>query len=203
MCPGLLDEPAIVWAGHFKNPKAMELTLDKAIANFGAKTKEKLANPAATGQPEDQLRAPFEHLLADLAELSDLAKGAVTAVGESAQSDLKTRPDYSVTVHNALVGFVELKAPGKGADPRKFKGPHDSMTYGWSTARQKGINRTSIPVSFKRCSSLFASCWLRALQMERAAARSLQGCCFIHCHPVIERISSRRSPVFGWTAKSG
>ncbi len=44
----------------------MALTLKSAIATFGAKAKEKLSNPAATGQPEDQLRAPFEHLLADL-----------------------------------------------------------------------------------------------------------------------------------------
>jgi Type ISP C-terminal specificity domain/N-6 DNA Methylase len=51
--------------------------------------------------------------------------GAVVAVGESSHRELKTRPDYAVTVQNALVGFVELKAPGKGADPRKFKDPHD------------------------------------------------------------------------------
>src|SRR5450756_2135611 len=92
----------------------MKLTIDSAIATFGAKAKEKLSNPAATGQAEDQLRAPFEHLLADLAELSLLPKSAVAAVGESSVSDLKTRPDYAITVHNALVGFVELKAPGKG-----------------------------------------------------------------------------------------
>jgi hypothetical protein len=42
---------------------------------------------------------------------------------------LKTRPDYAITVHNALVGFVELKAPGKGADPRKFKDPHDKEQW--------------------------------------------------------------------------
>ena len=100
-----------------------------AVATFGAKAKEKLSNPAATGQPEDQLRAPFEHLLADLAELSLLPKSAVAAVGESSVSDLKTRPDYAITVHNALVGFVELKAPGKGADPRKFKDPHDKAQW--------------------------------------------------------------------------
>src|ERR1035437_51015 len=107
----------------------MKLTIDSAVANFGAKAKEKLSNPAATGQPEDQLRAPFEHLLADLAELSLLPKSAVAAVGESSVGDLKTRPDYAVTVHNALVGFVELKAPGKGADPRKFKDPHDKAQW--------------------------------------------------------------------------
>ena len=107
----------------------MKLTIEAVIATFGAKAKEKLSNPAATGQPEDQLRAPFEHLLSDLAELSHLPKSAVAAVGESPISDLKTRPDYAITVHNALVGFVELKAPGKGADPRKFKDPHDKAQW--------------------------------------------------------------------------
>src|ERR1017187_4289620 len=107
----------------------MKLTIDSAVATFGTKAKEKLSNPAATGQPEDQLRAPFEHLLADLAELARLPKSAVAAVGESSVSDLKTRPDYAITVHNALVGFVELKAPGKGADPRKFKDPHDKAQW--------------------------------------------------------------------------
>ncbi|MEZ5831665.1 MAG: type ISP restriction/modification enzyme [Dongiaceae bacterium] len=103
----------------------MKLTLDAAVAAFGAKAKSKLGNPAAKGQPEDQIRAPFEHLLAQIAELCGFSEGAVTAVGESSVSDLKTRPDYAVSVQNALVGFIELKAPGKGADPRKFKDPHD------------------------------------------------------------------------------
>jgi hypothetical protein len=107
----------------------MKLTINSAVAAFGAKAKEKLANPAATGQPEDQLRAPFEQLLSDLSELSDLGNSAVSAVGESSVSDLKTRPDYAVTVQNALVGFVEMKAPGKGADPRKFKDPHDKLQW--------------------------------------------------------------------------
>jgi Type ISP C-terminal specificity domain/N-6 DNA Methylase len=107
----------------------MALTVNSAIATFGARAKEKLSNPAATGQPEDQLRAPFEQLLADLADLSCLPKSAVAAVGESSISDLKTRPDYAITVHNVLVGFVELKSPGKGADPRKFKDPHDRAQW--------------------------------------------------------------------------
>ncbi len=107
----------------------MKPTIKAVIAAFGTKAKEKLSNPAATGQPEDQLRAPFEHLLSDLAELFNIPKSAVSAVGESSISELKTRPDYAITVHNALVGFVELKAPGKGADPRKFKDPHDSAQW--------------------------------------------------------------------------
>jgi hypothetical protein len=107
----------------------MKLTINSAISAFGARAKEKLSNAAATGPPEDQLRAPFEHLLADLAELVRLPRSSVTAVGESSIGDLKTRPDYAVAVHNALVGFVELKAPGKGADPRKFKDPHDKAQW--------------------------------------------------------------------------
>jgi len=107
----------------------MKLTLDSAISAFGASAKEKLSNPAATGQPEDQLRAPFERLLVDLAELARLPRSAVAAVGESSIGELKTRPDYAIAVHNALVGFVELKAPGKGADPRMFKDPHDKAQW--------------------------------------------------------------------------
>lgn len=107
----------------------MTLTLESAVAAFGASAKAKLANPVASGAPEDQLRAPFERLLADLAELCNLPKSSVTAVGESSISDLKTRPDYAVTVHNALLGFIELKAPGKGADPKKFKDPHDKAQW--------------------------------------------------------------------------
>src|ERR1044071_4079757 len=107
----------------------MKVTLSSAVASFGAKAKEKLSNPSATGQPEDQLRAPFEQLLADLAEIVNLSKANVTPVGESSVSELKTRPDYAVTVNNALVGFVELKAPGKGADPRKYKEPHDKAQW--------------------------------------------------------------------------
>ena len=107
----------------------MKPSVSTVIAAFGAKAKAKLANPGASGEPEDQLRAPFETLLADLAELSNIPRAKVAAVGESSLSDLKTRPDYAVTVHHALVGFVELKAPGKGADPRKFKDPHDKAQW--------------------------------------------------------------------------
>lgn len=104
-------------------------TLDTIVAQFGASAKQKLSNAGAVGAPEDQLRAPFEQLLADLAILGSLPPGNVVAVGETSLSDLKIRPDYSVTVQSALVGFVELKAPGKGADPRKFKEKHDKQQW--------------------------------------------------------------------------
>jgi hypothetical protein len=106
----------------------MDLTVELAISRFGATAKDKLQNPGVHGQPEDQLRSPFEALLADIAEICNFKAGAVIAVGESSNEELKTRPDYAVTVEGALVGFVELKAPSKGEDPRKFK-DHDKEQW--------------------------------------------------------------------------
>src|SRR5882757_7385993 len=102
----------------------MKLNIETVISEFGKAAKLKLSNPAATGQPEDQLRAPFEQLIEGAAALCNFRAGAVVAVGETSQHDLKTRPDYSITVNQALVGFIELKAPGKGANPLRFKDPH-------------------------------------------------------------------------------
>jgi hypothetical protein len=100
-------------------------TVGSAVSNFGTSAKAKLNNVAISGAPEDQLRGPLEALLHDLAEIGGLLAKAVNLVGETTLAHLKTRPDYAVTVHNALVGFIEVKAPGKGADPRKFSDPHD------------------------------------------------------------------------------
>lgn len=100
-----------------------------AISAFGRTAKTKLSNPSAAGAPEDQLRAPFETLLRDMAEQADIPRAKVVPVGEVSLGDLKTRPDYSITVHGALVGHVELKAPGKGADPRRFRDPHDKAQW--------------------------------------------------------------------------
>ena len=104
-------------------------TLEAAISSFGATLARKLANPAVAGEPEDQLRAPFEALLRDLAAVLGMERACVTAIGESRVADLKTRPDYAVTAHDVLVGFVELKAPGKGADPRRFREAHDKEQW--------------------------------------------------------------------------
>jgi len=98
-------------------------TFAGAISAYGASVKSKLANIAISGAPEDQLRAPLETLVHDLAEIGGLLTNAVHLVGETTLAHLKTRPDYAVTTGNALVGFVEVKAPGKGADPRRFDDP--------------------------------------------------------------------------------
>ncbi len=104
---------------------AQRLLLKEAVARYGATASKKLTNPAAIGGPEDQLRSPLEILIGDLAALCGYEDDAVVPVGESTLSDLKTRPDYAISVRNALTGFIEVKAPGKGADPRRFRDGHD------------------------------------------------------------------------------
>jgi hypothetical protein len=103
----------------------LKKSLASVVSTFGESAKSKLANLAISGAPEDQLRGPLEILIRDLAELGALAPGSIHLVGETSLAELKTRPDFAVTISNALVGFIEVKAPGKGADPRKFSDPHD------------------------------------------------------------------------------
>jgi hypothetical protein len=101
-----------------------------AISAYGAQAKAKLSSAAIAGAPEDQLRNPLETLLHDLAEIGGLPPKAIHLVGETTLKHLKTRPDFAVSRNNALIGFIEVKAPGKGADPRKFeKGSHDAAQW--------------------------------------------------------------------------
>lgn len=112
-----MDSPSVIVEGE---PVSANPTLSDAISRFGATAKSKLDNPAATGEPEDQLRAPLEALVGDLNTLVGLAAREAVMVGEYAIADLMTRPDYAITRKGALIGFIEVKAPGKGADPTRF-----------------------------------------------------------------------------------
>lgn len=102
-------------------------TIEKAVGEFGASAKAKLAG--GDGQPEDQLRAPLETLFADVAAILHPTVKNLVMTGETSLAEMRTRPDYAVKVGNALVGFIEVKAPGKGADPRKWKTGHDKEQW--------------------------------------------------------------------------
>ena len=103
--------------------------LAEIVSQFGASAKGKLANAAVTGAPEDQLRTPLETLVMQLAELAGHRANAVKLVGETTLAHLSSRPDYAVSVRNALAGFIEVKAPGKGYDPRRFTDEHDKKQW--------------------------------------------------------------------------
>ena len=91
------------------------LAVLRAFADAVAK---KTATPFAASA-EEQLRGPFEVLLAAAA-----AEFGIDAActGEAALPSRLGRPDFAVSAGGALVGYVELKAPGSGADSRRFRG---------------------------------------------------------------------------------
>ena len=73
---------------------------------------------AVAAQPEDQLKAPVRDLLRDAGE----AWGIEVASRTEAQAGGIGRPDLGVTAGGLLCGYVELKAPGSGAQPERFRG---------------------------------------------------------------------------------
>jgi hypothetical protein len=72
----------------------------------------------APGREEDRLRHPVEDLLVAMGRVHGLD---VQAIDESPLDDIG-RPDFAVTANGLLCGYLELKAPGTGADPNRFKG---------------------------------------------------------------------------------
>lgn len=88
-----------------------------------------LSSIAISGAPEEQLRTPLDTLFRDLASISATVTGKIDLIGETSLAEAKIRPDFAVTLDNELVGFIELKAPRKGADPRHFSDPHDKVQW--------------------------------------------------------------------------
>ena len=99
--------------------------LNGPLAAYGTALAERFATGG--GEPEDLLRGPFETLVAALAgSLSLLAPPVLT--GEHHLAEERVRPDYAVYMAGTAVGFVELKAPGKGVNPARFRG-HDRSQW--------------------------------------------------------------------------
>jgi hypothetical protein len=99
--------------------------LANAVSQYGAQVKKKLGGINVTGQPEDQLRAPLEKFFSAICQLIGNDPSKLAIIGETSLSAMSVRPDYAVEYDGALVGFIEVKAPGKGADPRAFSASHD------------------------------------------------------------------------------
>ena len=93
-------------------------SIREALRAFAASVTEKTGQ-ITPGDPEDQLRAPFETFMAGAA---DALGWKVVCTGEARLSDRLGRPDYAVHRSNLLAGYVELKAPGVGATASRFKG---------------------------------------------------------------------------------
>ncbi|MDR1350087.1 MAG: N-6 DNA methylase, partial [Zoogloeaceae bacterium] len=96
-----------------------------ALQQFASAIHEKFST-AVAGEPEDQLRAPFEQLL--FAAGRELGFENIVPIGETLLANGGGRPDYGVACGKLLCGHVELKAPGKGANTAQFTG-HDKRQW--------------------------------------------------------------------------
>ena len=102
----------------------MGKTVADAVSAYGASAKAKLARSRSPARRKINCAGRSKRW-SGISPIGGLPAGTVDLVGETTLADIKTRPDFAVTVSKALVGFIEVKAPGKGADPRKFNDPHD------------------------------------------------------------------------------
>jgi hypothetical protein len=90
----------------------LQIFADQLTAKFSARS---------SGEPEDQLKSPVDQLFAAYGKIISCS---IILKGESTLHSRLGRPDFAAHSDDLPVGYIELKAPGKGANPDLFKG-HD------------------------------------------------------------------------------
>ena len=98
---------------------------DLDLQKFSESLKAKFALPDATS-PEDQLKPDVADLLTTFGTNTGLTVETRT---EPYLGEHKVRPDIAVYVNGLICGYVELKAPGFGADAPKLKGDHNKKQW--------------------------------------------------------------------------
>ena len=89
-----------------------------ALRKFAEAVTDKMTQ-LTVGEPEDQLRSPFETFMREVGQSLGLK---VVSTGETVLPGRIGKPDYAVHSNKLLAGYVELKAPGVGANPNRFTG---------------------------------------------------------------------------------
>jgi len=79
-------------------------------------------NALTRGEPEEQLRNPFETFVREAGDILTGLKGHVVCKGETLLPGRLGKPDFAVESAKLLAGYVELKAPGVGANTARFTG---------------------------------------------------------------------------------
>lgn len=90
----------------------LQLFANQLTAKFSARS---------AGEPEDQLKPPVDQLFT---AYSKIISRNIVLKGEATLHSRLGRPDFAAHSDDLPVGYIELKAPGKGANPDLFKG-HD------------------------------------------------------------------------------
>jgi len=81
-------------------------------------------NAATPGDPEEQLRGPFDTFMQ---EVGKAHFNRIICTGNTKLANRLGKPDFAVHVgkRKLLAGYVELKATGTGANPKRFKKGHN------------------------------------------------------------------------------
>ncbi len=95
-----------------------ETAILAALKDFAGMVTSKMTQ-LVVGEPEDQLRSPFERFMQEFGKAINLK---VVCTGETRLVGRIGKPDYAVHPNKLLSGYIELKAPGIGADPNHFTG---------------------------------------------------------------------------------
>ncbi len=69
--------------------------------------------------PEDQLKSSVEKIIKEICQTM-LGNSQINVVTEVQERSIAGRPDMGVSQAGLIIGHIELKAPDKKADPRKF-----------------------------------------------------------------------------------
>lgn len=96
----------------------MQAELLQAVRTFADNVKAKVS-ANAEGEAEAQLSGPVSSLLEALGKI---VHRKIVAKAESRLGERLGIPDFALVVDGARNGYVELKAPGCGADTSRFKG---------------------------------------------------------------------------------
>ena len=95
------------------------------LETFAEALKAKFALPGAAS-PEDQLKPDVAGLFVAAGARYGLTVATRT---ETHLSEHKVRPDIAIYVGGLICGYVELKAPGLGADAPKLTGGHNKKQW--------------------------------------------------------------------------
>lgn len=97
---------------------SQDIQVFDVLKEFASSVSSKLSKLPA-GQPEEQLRTPFENLMLQVGIVWGLT---IVCNGEAPLPGRLGRPDYATKVQGLLTGYAELKSPGTGANPKRFTG---------------------------------------------------------------------------------
>ena len=100
--------------------------MDISVLEDFADKLEAVFSLPGTASPEDQLKSPVAELLKEAGATYGLKVESRT---ETHLPDHKVRPDIAIHTGRLICGYIELKAPGLGADAPKLKGSHNKAQW--------------------------------------------------------------------------